>query len=272
MNYKYYFLLFFGLLIVSCKPVEKANEINYMQNIETVAQQIAVNSQTTTLQNGDQLMILVSAKDNDVVKPYNQNYSSSEIVQNSVPAAGNMPNTGVTSTNGPTYIIDSEGNIDFSGIGTMHAAGKTLVEFKEELKNEIKKYVINPTINIRLTNFKVQVMGEVNRQGEYNIVEGQGTILKALSLAGDLTIYGMRDNILIVRTENGEITKGFINLKDANFINSPFYYLKQGDVIYVAANKNREVTAKTNPNTTLYISLASVAVGAIAIIFSVFKK
>ena len=76
---------------------------------------------------------------------------------------------------------------------------------------------------------------------------------------------------MVVRTENGEISKEFIDLKDANFINSPFYYLKQGDVIYVAGNKNREVTAKTNPNTGLYISIASVAVGALAIIISVFK-
>lgn len=271
MNYKYYYFLFFVLLIVSCKPVEKANEINYMQNIEAVAQQAAVNNLTTTLQNGDELMILVSAKDNDVVKPYNKNYSSSEVVNNSIPAAGNMPNTGISSITGPSYIIDSEGDIDFSGIGKMRAAGKTLVDFKEELRNEIKKYVINPTINIRLTNFKVSVLGEVNRPGEYNIVEGQGTILKAISLAGDLTLYGKRDEILVVRTENGEISKEFIDLKDANFINSPFYYLKQGDVIYVAGNKNREVTAKTNPNTGLYISIASVAVGALAIIISVFK-
>ena len=189
MNYKYYYYLFFVLLIVSCKPVEKANEINYMQNIEAVAQQAAVNNLTTTLQNGDELMILVSAKDNDVVKPYNKNYSSSEVVNNSIPAAGNMPNTGISSITGPSYIIDSEGDIDFSGIGKIRAAGKTLVDFKEELRNEIKKYVINPTINIRLTNFKVSVLGEVNRPGEYNIVEGQGTILKAISLAGDITLY-----------------------------------------------------------------------------------
>ncbi|MFC6267440.1 polysaccharide biosynthesis/export family protein [Frigoriflavimonas asaccharolytica] len=269
MKYKYYFL-FSVLVIFSCKPVEKASEINYMQNIEAIAKEAAANNQITILQPGDQLMILITAKDNDVVKPYNQNYSSSEIVQN-IAGAGNTPNSAISSVSGPTYLIDSDGDIDFSGIGTMHPAGKTLVEFKEEIRNEIRKYVINPTINIRLTNFKVNVMGEVARPGYYNIVEGQGTILNALSLAGDLTIYGKRDNVLVLRNENGQVTNNFINLKDANFLNSPFYNLKQGDVIVVSANKNREVTAKTNPNTGLYISIASVAVGALAIIISVFK-
>lgn len=271
MNYKYYFLLLIVLSVFSCKSREKASEINYMQNVEAVAEQMA-NNQINTLQKGDQLMILISARDNDVVKPYNQNYSSSEAVQNSIPAAGNVPYVGNGSIAGPTYIIDSEGNIDFSGIGILHPAGKTLVEFKEELRNRISKFVINPTINIRLTNFKVNVMGEVSRPGSYTIVEGEGTLWNALSLAGDLTIYGKRDNVLILRNEDGKVTNNFVNLKDAAFINSPYYYLKQGDVIYVSANQNREITATTNPNTGLYISIASVAIGALAIIFSVFKK
>lgn len=115
-------------------------------------------------------------------------------------------------------------------------------------------------------------MGEVSRPGSYTIVEGEGTLWNALSLAGDLTIYGKRDNVLILRNEDGKVTNNFVNLKDAAFINSPYYYLKQGDVIYVSANQNREITATTNPNTGLYISIASVAIGALAIIFSVFKK
>jgi polysaccharide export outer membrane protein len=269
-KYSYFFLLL--ILVVSCKTKEKASEINYLQNIESIAEQTALNKQTSTLQNGDQLVILITAKDMDVVKPFNQNYSSSEVVQNSMPAAGNVPYSGNASIAGPTYILDSEGNIDFPVLGNLHVAGKTLVEFKDELRNRMSKYIINPTINIKLINFKISVMGEVSRPGEYTIVEGQGTIWKALSLAGDLTIYGKRDDVLIVRTENGQITKSFINLKDATLIDSPYYYLKQGDVIFVSANKNREVTANTNPNTGLYISIASVAVCALAIVLSVFKK
>lgn len=270
MNYKYSFFFFLALLLVSCKTADKASEINYLQNIEAAAEQIA-NSQVTTLQHGDQLMILITAKDNDVVKPFNQNYSSSETVQPSIMAAGNTPTAGNYSVSGPTYLVDSDGNIDFPILGSLKVSGKTLVAFKDELRTKMEQYVKNPTVNVRLINFKINVLGEVNRPGEYTIVDGQGTLFKALGLAGDLTIYGKREDVLILRTENGEITKTFINLKDASFLNSPFYYLKQGDVIYVSANKNREVTAATNPNTTLYISIASVAVGALAIILSVFK-
>ena len=265
--------VFFVFLLVSCKVKDKAqNDLNYMQNIENVAIESSAKNSSPTIQPGDQLVILITAKDMDVVKPFNQNYSSSEMVQTNNFAGGNTPNQGMTTISGPTYIVDSEGNVDFPVIGKINTVDKSLVDFKNELRSKVSQYVINPTVNVRLTNFKVTVLGEVNRQGDYTIANGQATILNALGLAGDLTMYGKRNDILVIRTENGTVTHGKVNLQDANLINSPYFNLKQGDAIIVQSNKTRELTAKQNPNTALYLTAISIGVTAIAVVISLFKK
>lgn len=259
--------------LVSCKTNPNAkNDLNYMQNIEKVAVESSSRNSSNTIQTGDQLVILVTAKDMDVVKPFNQNYSSSELVQTNALAGGNTPNQGSSTIGGPTYIVDSEGNIDFPILGKLNTSNKTLVEFKEELRNKMTQYVINPTVNIRFTNFKVTVLGEVNRQGDYTVSNGQATILNALGLAGDLTVYGKRDDVLVIRTENGNVTHGKINLLDANLINSPYYNLKQGDAIIVPANNTKDIISKQNPNTGIYLTAISIAVTAVAVVVSLIKK
>lgn len=262
-----------ALLLVSCRTNPNAkNDLNYLQNIEKVAIESSAKNSVNTIQKGDQLVILITAKDMDVVKPFNQNYSSSEIVQSNATAGGNTPNQGATNVSGPTYIVDSEGNIDFPVLGAINVGGKTLVELKDDLREKIQQFVINPTVNIRLANFKVTILGEVNRQGDYTISNGQGTILNALGMAGDLTMYGKRDDVLVIRTENGVVSHGKINLQDANLINSPYYYLKQGDAIIVSSNNTKDFQAKQNPNTGLYLTAASIAITAVAVVVSLIKK
>ena len=241
------------------------NELNYMQNIEQVAIQKAQQNDNT-LQIGDELMILISAKDLDVVKPFNQNYSSSSLIQESSTTRSNVTPNRQTSS-GPTYIIDSYGNIDFPILGEINAQGKTIEELKSIIKNKLTKYIISPTVTIKQTNYKITVLGEVKNPGEFVIIDNKATLLSALGLAGDLTIYGNRDDILVVRNVDGEITKGRVDLSDANFINSPYYDLKQGDVVYVSANKTQERTSKRNPNAPIYISVASILVTILALIF-----
>lgn len=265
--------IFCAFLLISCKVNEKAkNDLNYMQNIENIAIESSTKNSNSTIQSGDQLVILITAKDMDVVKAFNQNYSSSELIQTNALAGGNTPNQGLTNISGPTYIVDSKGDIDFPILGKLNTTGKTLSEFKDILRTEMTRYVISPTINVRLANFKITVLGEVTRQGDYLVSNGQATILNALGMAGDLTQYGKRDNILIIRNENGQITHGKINLQDANLINSPYYYLKQGDAIIVAANNTRDLASKQNPNTGLYLTAASIAITAAAVVVSLIKK
>lgn len=260
-------------LVVSCKVNPNAkNDLNYMQNIEQVAINASAKNSANTIQVGDQLVILITAKDMDVVKPFNQNYSSSELIQTNATAGGNTPNQGATVVSGPTYLVDANGDIDFPILGKLNTAGKTVVEFKDELRTRMTKYVINPTVNVKLTNFKVTILGEVNRQGDYTIVNGQATILNVLGLAGDLTQYGKRDDVLVIRTEDGVVTHGRVNLHDANLINSPYYHLKQGDAVIVSANKVRDISSKQNPNTGIYLTAASIALTAVAVVVGLFKK
>jgi len=265
--------IFCALILVSCKVNQQAkNDLNYMQNIEQTAVENSLKNSASTIQPGDQLVIMITAKDMDVVKPFNQNYSSSEIIQSNAFAGGNTPNQGVSSIVGPTYIVDSNANIDFPILGTINTNGKTLTELKEELKEKMLEYVINPTVNIRLANFKVTVLGEVNRQGDYTISNGQGTILNALAMAGDLTMYGKRQDVLVIRTENGVVSHGNVNLQDANIMNSPYYNLKQGDAIIISATNTKDIQAKQNPNTSIYLTAASIAITAAAVIVSLIRK
>ncbi|PWN60623.1 polysaccharide biosynthesis/export family protein [Chryseobacterium oncorhynchi] len=260
-------------LLVSCKVNPNAhNDLNYMQNIEHVATEASAKNSNNTIQTGDQLIILITAKDMDVVRPFNQNYSSSEMIQTNATAGGNTPNQGTTTISGPTYNVDTDGYIDFPILGKINTKGETLVTLKDNLREQLKKYIINPTINVRLANFKVTVLGEVNKQGDYTISNGQATILNALGLAGDLTAFGKREDVLVIRTENGTVTHGRINLQDANLINSPYFNLKQGDAIIVSANNVKDISSKQNPNTAIYLTAASVVVTALAVVVGLFKK
>lgn len=251
---KYFIYGILSLTIFSCAPRQ---EINYMQDIENLALDNSIKNSRSTLQPGDQLIITITAKDMDVVKPFNQSYSSSStITQYSVPSSNNLPQQ--LPVSGSTYIVDTDGNIMFPQIGSVSVKNENLETMRTKLTNLISEYVKNPVVDIKLTNFKVSVLGEVMRPGQYIIPDGNTTLLGALGLAGDLTPFGIRTNVLIVRNIDGQITKERVDLTSAQFINSPYYYLKQNDMIYVQPNANREKAARVDPNTGLYISVASV--------------
>lgn len=255
MNFKKYFVYSaLGLAVFSCTPRQ---DINYMQDIENITLDNSIKNSRTTLQPGDQLIISVTAKDLDVVKPFNQSYSSSsEVVRYSNPSSNSVPQP--SPVVGQTYIVDTDYNIVFPQIGKVNTKDENIESLRSKLTDLVGEYVKNPVIDARLINFKVSVMGEVARPGVYVVPEGNATVLAALGLAGDLTTYGIRKNVLIVRTVDGQITHHRIDLTSAQFINSPYYYLKQNDMIYVQPNENREKAARVDPNTGLYISVASV--------------
>lgn len=251
-------------VIFSCKV---RDDIDYMKNIEQTAIQTSLQTSTFTIQPGDQLMISVTAKDNDVAKPFNQNYSSSEISQFSL-SSSNLPMQGQSSVSGPSYLVDSKGNIQFPILGELSTSGKTVEQFRDVVIERLKQYIKEPGVNVRTTNFKVTVLGEVNKPGAFVIPDGQSaSLLATLGLAGDLTIYGQRKNVLIIRNIDGQTTKQYIDLTNAEFINSPYYYVKQNDVIYVSPNNARKNASTYGPQTGIWISVASVVVGLLALLF-----
>lgn len=261
MNIIKQILPLFGLIFLfSCEP---RKNLNYMQDIEKIVLENAHKLQQTTLQPGDELVIMVMAKDADVAAPFNQSYSSGKALQN-LNITGNVQNISQTAS-GPTYIVDDEGAIDMPILGKINVKGLTIDGLKSTLYNKLRRYIKEPSVSVRLNNFKVSVMGEVTRPGEYILTDGKGTLMQALSLAGDLTIYGLRDEVLLIRTTEGRVEQTKIDLSKADFINSPYYILKQGDVIYVPANKTRQKASRLDPNAGIYISVASVIIGLLAL-------
>ncbi|REC49616.1 polysaccharide biosynthesis/export family protein [Chryseobacterium pennipullorum] len=266
MSFKYFI---YGALCISAFSCTPRQEINYMKDIDGIALENSIKNSRVDFQPGDQLIISISAKDMEVVKIFNQNYSSStNVAQYTLPSSNNLPQA--TPVSGPTYTVDTNGDIVFPQVGKVSTKNENIETFRAKLSDLIRVYVKDPVVDVKLINFKVSVLGEVTKPGTYVIPDGTTTLLGALGLAGDLTPYGVRNNVLVVRNIDGQISKERIDLTSANFINSPFYYLKQNDVVYVQPNAVREKASRVDPNTGLYISVASViasiTVGILALI------
>jgi polysaccharide export outer membrane protein len=190
-------------------------------------------------------------------------------------AAFNLPavayNTAGGALNQPTmlrqtYLIDVQGNIEFPVIGTIKMGGLSRQEATSMLKEKIGIYVKEFIVNIRLINFTITVLGEVNRPGAYTVQGERISLTQALGLAGDLTIYGKRNNVFLVREIDGKKKYAKYDLTSINVVNSPVYYLSQNDLIYVEPNSARIKTSTYNPNTGLLISAVS-TLATIAAIF-----
>lgn len=243
-----------GILLTSCASREK---IAYYQNIEGT--EIVNKKFETIIKTDDLLMILVSAQDPVAVQPFNLTTNLS-VDPNNQAGGGQMQQQ--------LYLVDDKGYIDFPTLGKIEVANKTKEEIVNNLQTKISKYVKNPIINLRIMNYKVTVQGEVKMPGTHRITSERITLLEALALSGDLTNYGKRDNILVLREENGEVTSHRVDLTKADFINSDFYYLKQNDVVYVEPNKVAVNSSAVGPNISIYLSAFSLLLTTVALILT----
>jgi polysaccharide export outer membrane protein len=245
------------LLLFSCKSRE---EMVYYQNIDAMANVEQSNTYEIKIQPDDLLTIIVSADDPETAIPFNLSTIS-------VPSAGS-----VTAAQGQltmqSYLVDAAGTIDFPVLGKLTVGGLSRTEIMQLLESKISKYIKNPIINIRVMNFKVSVQGEVMLPGIYPVSSDRITLIEAISKAGDLTIYGKRDNILIIREVNGVKSYNRVDITKAEFIHSPFYYLAQNDVVYVEPNKTRINGAAVGANTGVIISVTSLLITVITLIIT----
>ncbi|MDE7427358.1 MAG: polysaccharide biosynthesis/export family protein [Muribaculaceae bacterium] len=173
-----------------------------------------------------------------------------------------------TNLNVLEYMVNANGDINFPILGTIHVGGMTTQQLQEYLEKRISADVEDPSVTVRLTNFTVVVTGEVNRPGRQSVNRERYSILDALAQAGDLTPYGERNNILLVREENGKRKYVRLNMNDSEVLTSPYFYLRQNDYIYVEPNKVREANAKYNTDNAYKLSLASTVVSGAAAIIS----
>lgn len=144
------------------------------------------------------------------------------------------------------YLVDKSGAINFPVIGKVTLAGLSKEQAIEKMTNEIKTHVKNPIVNIRFLNFKITVIGEVNAPATFTIDTEKINVLEALGLAGDMTAFGKRDNVLIIREKEGVRSTARINLNNKEVLNSPFFYLQQNDIVYVEP-ENKAKVAETRP-------------------------
>jgi len=214
-------------------------KIVYLQGNQNVSNSSA--NYEPIIQNDDRLSIRISTLEPEAAVPFNLDSGSNS-------TSGTNVNAG--------YLVDSKGTIDFPVLGTVQVAGFSIEQLKLLLKEKLSKYLIDPVINIRILNFKVTVLGAVGGAGVKTFQNERVTLLDALAEAGDLTIFGKRHNILIVRDFQGLKTFNRVDITKADFVNSPFYYLDQNDVIYVEERKAK-IDASALPNLPLVVSVIS---------------
>ncbi len=207
------------------------------------------------LQAGDILAISVTADDVRATIPFNQvsPYNNSGTLQNTNPFI-------------PTYAIDVNGEIDFPKIGKIKLAGLTRTQALDKLRSEVGRFIVDPGVSMEVKNFKITVLGEVKAPGSFPINNDRITILEALGLAGDLTINGVRNNVLVIREQNGKKEEFRIDLTKKDALNSPVYYLAQNDVIYVEPNGARIQSSKYTQNTSIFVSIASLIITIVAVV------
>lgn len=202
-------------------------------------------------------------------------------VTSAVPAATahfNIPATDIAtskqvenSTNGriATYVVDRSGDIDFPSLGKIHVAGMTTTQVKDYLTDRISKTVKDPLVQVSLLNFKINMLGEVRAPQVISPDTERINILEALAACGDLTEYGNRENVLVIRENpDGTLNYGRVNLKDSKLTQSPYFYLQQHDVVYVSPNAVRQENSKYNQNNGFKLSVISTVVSSVSVIAS----
>ena len=208
---------------------------------------------------GDMLSITVTGLDPLAVAPFNL-----PLVSYATPGTDQLYSAPTLQS----YLVDINGNINFPVIGTIQLVGLSKSQAIKLINDKLAPYLKNAIVTLQFLNYKVTVLGEVLRPGQYSISNERVTVLDALGLAGDMTIYGKRNNVLITRENNGKLQFVRLNLNTDEVFRSPYYYLQQNDVIYVEPNSVKSVASQ---NTALYLSALSTFATLIAVIYAIVK-
>lgn len=232
--------------LTACKTPEK---INYIQDVEPGVTQPIESRQSIIIQPKDMLSIIVSTKDPELAAMFNMSVQANRA---GVPVESYKSNQYLSG-----YVVDNNGDIDFPVLGKIHAAGLSRWALQEKIAQELteRDLLKDMVVTVEFMNFKVSVLGEVKNPGTYSIEGDKVTILEAIAMAGDLTIYGLRNEVYVIREENGERQNFKLDLRSKDIFNSPAYYLRQNDIIYVQPNEVRAGQSTINQNSVRSISL-----------------
>ena len=252
------------LLLGSCGSSKK---VAYFQNIDTLNLASSRGLYDAKIMPKDILTITVNTTDPQVSLPFNL------VVQTPLTASGQ-----VASGSGSLqqYLVDNDGNIQFPVVGRLHVGGLTSTQCEDEIRNKIMPFLSateNPVVTVKMASYRVTVLGEVASPGVVPVNSEKMSILEALAQAGDLTIYGKRDNVLLIREDAaGEKHQYRVNLNDANLINSPYYYLQQNDLVYVEPNGTKAKNSAIGQSTTLWFSFVSILTSVAALVVNIVRN
>ncbi len=248
--------------VVSCTSYKK---VPYLQNSHDFAKMEQVNvAFEPKIQPYDLLDVVVLSPDEPATSmSYNLIAPSDMSGHNSLTSQPSLQE----------YLVDAEGNVVIPNIGIVKLAGLTTSEAEKLILDKVKDaFKAAPVVTVRFADFKVSVLGEVTAPGSYTVKNGKINVFQALALARDLTIYGMRENVKLIR-ENADGKKEIVelNLNDASLLNSPYYYLCQNDVLYVTPNKSKAKNSDIGSSTSLWFSATSILVSLTSLLYNILK-
>lgn len=253
-------LLLFVVAISSCSSYEKETSLPYFEDIKTLnSGEFAKGDYSIKIIPDDELLITVSSLIPSATAMYNLTLSNPAVREDLL---------AVSQPQQQTYIVDANGDIQFPVLGKLHVAGLTTQELTQELVSRISKDAEDPIVRVQLVNFRINVLGEVKTPGAISVKKERYSILDALADAGDLTEYGERNNVLLIRETDGKRIYQRLNLNNSEVLSSPYFYLQQNDVVYVEPNEIRRENAKYNKNNAYKISVVSTIVSACSVIAS----
>lgn len=249
------------LVFASCSSTKEAPTLAYFQNLKASEGTLPdnVSHYKIKIQPDDELIITISSSSPEATAVYN------------MPLGNPSTKGNINASQSPriqTHIVDHNGMIQLPVLGEIKAAGLSTKELEAVIKNRVSEQVNDPFVRVEMINFTINVMGEVKAPQRMVVSKERFSVLDALAAAGDLTEYGKRDNVLVIRTENGKSTYHRINLTDGSFYASPYFYLQQNDVVYVEPNDIKIDNSKYNQFSAFKLSQISTIVSAASVIAS----
>jgi len=241
-------------IISSCGSGRKAIYFSDL-GADQVSHKVAAEYYEPLIQTDDILTINIQTIDPRAAAPVNQ---SGGVSTGGNPAQNEPAITG--------YLVDKEGNVEMPMLGIVKLGGLTTTEAKEVIRKKAGTYYKNPTIQVRFANFKITILGEVARPASYTIPNERISVLDAISLAGDLTIFGKRDDVMLIRNNGNYKEIARLNLNSSELMASPYFYLKQNDVLYVEPNK-----AKTSTNNAPKMQIITIAIAVATLVVTAIR-
>ena len=258
------FWLMLPFLLVACQSYKKVPYLQDVEVIEQTAQQDKMYD--AKIMPKDLLTIVVSCTSPELAMPFNLTIASQVNVNEMSKYTTAQPTL-------QTYLVSNEGTIDFPVLGELKLGGLTKKQAEQMIVEKLKPYIKEtPIVTVRMVNYKISVIGEVARPGTFTISNEKVNILEALAMAGDMTVYGLRDDVKLIRENaNGKQEIIPLDLNKAETILSPYYYLQQNDIIYVTPNKAKARNSDVGNSTSLWFSATSILVSIASLLFNILK-